>query len=35
MSMRRDGDGRRVTCNFVLRDTGEFTDFQIGLLFLT
>jgi hypothetical protein len=29
-----EGASGRVTCNFVLSDTGEFTDVQIGLLFL-
>jgi hypothetical protein len=29
-----EGATGRVTCNFVLSDTGEFTDVQIGMLFL-
>jgi hypothetical protein len=29
-----EGATGRVTCNFVLSDTGEFTDIQIGMLFL-
>jgi hypothetical protein len=29
-----EGATGRVTCNFVLSDTGEFTDVQLGMLFL-
>lgn len=30
-----EGATGRVTCNFVLSDSGEFTDYQLGMLFLS
>lgn len=29
-----EGASGRLTCNFVVSDTGEFTDAQLGMVFL-